>query len=136
MKSQPIFYCSQVNYPVGGYSGLSIFLYIVYCCLFLCFFLFFFAIPVFIITSSKEKTWSLEMQINITLLHISISHKIINKGLGDHLQITIIRAIRMDNWKLATLYQFILNYNQFILISQAHTSATCKSEMKIQPENS
>lgn len=128
MKSQPIFYCSEVNYPVGGlFRPFNFLIYPIAA---------FFPPHFSIITFSKEKTWNLEMQITLTLLHISISHKITTKGLGDHSQITIIHAIRMDNWKLATLYQFILNYNQFIRISQAYTSPICKSEIIIQPKNS
>lgn len=108
------------------YSGFSILI-------FYCLFFFFFAFPVFIITCSKEETWSFKMQTSLTLLHTSTSHKITNKGKEDHSQMTIIHSPSMDNWKLAALYQLILN--QFILIREAHTLAISKWEMKLQSKN-
>ena len=79
----------------------------------------FFAVPAFIITFSKEETWNFKTQTSMTLLHTSTSHKITNKGMEDHSQMTIIHSPSVDNWKLAAVYQLILN--QFILISQAHS---------------
>ena len=108
------------------YLGFSILI-------FYCLFFFFFAFPVFIITCSKEETWSFKMQTSLTLLHTSTSHKITNKGKEDHSQMTIIHSPSMDNWKLAALYQLILN--QFILIREAHTLAISKWEMKLQSKN-
>ena len=120
------FYHSEVNYPVWV-------LFRLFNSHILLPFLFFFAFPVFIITCSKEETWSFKMQTSLTLLHTSTSHKITNKGKDDHSQMTIIHSPSMDNWKLAALYQLILN--QFILIREAHTLAISKWEMKLQSKN-